>query len=71
MSMADSLCETCRHVRVVRTPRSRFRLCGLSLTRPAYPKYPRQPVARCPGYLPEKKPDDAGTGAPPAIGEYR
>ena len=62
MSMADSLCETCRHVRVVRTPRSRFLLCGLSLADPAYPKYPRQPVLRCPGYRQRGEGGEPGAG---------
>jgi hypothetical protein len=29
---------------------SRFLLCELSRTDPAYPKYPPQPVVRCAGY---------------------
>jgi hypothetical protein len=64
VSMADSLCETCRHVRVVRTPRSRFFLCELSLADPAYPKYPRQPVVRCPGYRPRGEGGEPGSGGP-------
>ena len=49
--MTPSLCETCAWVREVVTPRgSRFLLCRLSQTDPAYPKYPPQPVARCEGY---------------------
>ena len=48
--MRPSLCETCGNVREVRTARSRFLLCGLSLTDAAYPKYPPQPVVRCDGY---------------------
>ena len=48
-----SLCETCARVREVITPRgSRFLLCQLSTTDPAYPKYPPQPVVRCDGYRP-------------------
>jgi len=46
----QSLCETCRNVREVRTARSRFWLCELSVTNAAYPKYPAQPVVRCDGY---------------------
>jgi hypothetical protein len=46
-----SLCETCSLMREVVTPKgSRFLLCQLSRTNPAYPKYPPQPVARCDGY---------------------
>jgi len=61
--MMQSLCETCRNVREVRTARSRFLLCELSVTNAAYPKYPPQPVARCDGYQnkdgsTQAKPDD-------------
>lgn len=45
-----SLCESCEHVRVIRTARSTFLLCQLSGTNPAFPKYPPQPVVRCDGY---------------------
>jgi hypothetical protein len=49
--MTRSLCETCALVREVVTPQgSRFLLCQLSKTDPAYPKYPPQPVVRCDGY---------------------
>jgi hypothetical protein len=38
-------------MREVVTPKeSRFLLCQLSQTDPAYPKYPQQPVVRCEGY---------------------
>jgi hypothetical protein len=44
----------CARVRAVVTPRgSRFLLCQLSTTDPAYPKYPPQPVVRCDGYRPK------------------
>jgi hypothetical protein len=46
-----SLCEMCALMRAVGTPKgSRFLLCQLSQTDPAYPKYPPQPVVRCAGY---------------------
>lgn len=48
--MTPSLCESCRNMREVRTARSRFLLCELSVTNDAYPKYPPQPVVRCSGY---------------------
>ena len=49
--MTSSLCETCARMRAVVTPKgSRFLLCRLSQTDPAYPKYPPQPVVRCDGY---------------------
>ncbi len=51
--MRPSLCETCAQMREVHTPRgSRFLLCKLGLTDPAYAKYPPQPVLRCEGYRP-------------------
>jgi hypothetical protein len=43
-------------MREVITPKgSRFLLCQLSRTDPAYPKYPPQPVVRCDGYQPRGK----------------
>ena len=50
-----SLCEMCASVREVVTPKgSRFLLCQLSHTDPAFPKYPPQPVVRCEGYRPRE-----------------
>jgi len=47
------LCDTCRHQRLVRNTRgSEFSLCERSRTDPAYPRYPRLPVAECPGHEP-------------------
>jgi hypothetical protein len=57
-----SLCETCGNVREVRTARSRFVLCELSLTDAAYPKYPPQPIVRCDGHRPKNDPDDGEPG---------
>ena len=48
-----SLCESCRNLREVRTTRSRFVLCELSVTNADYPKYPPQPVIRCEGFQPK------------------
>ena len=48
--MTNSLCETCKHMREVRTARSRFLLCELSVVDDAYRKYPPQPIVRCAGY---------------------
>lgn len=45
-----SLCETCKSMREVRTERSRFLMCQLSVSNATFPKYPRQPVVRCGGY---------------------
>jgi hypothetical protein len=45
------LCDSCRHQRIIKTTRgSRFSLCERSRTDPAYPRYPRLPVLRCPGF---------------------
>lgn len=48
--MPQSLCASCANMREVRTARSRFLLCELSLADDNYPKYPPQPVIRCDGY---------------------
>ena len=48
--MTPSLCETCKNMREVRTARSRFLLCELSVTNADFSKYPLQPVLRCDGY---------------------
>ena len=64
--MMPSLCEACRNVREVRTARSRFLLCELSLTTAAYPKYRPQPVVRCDGYRPRNNTDE---GEPPDRGD--
>ncbi len=51
-----SLCESCQHLREIRTARSKFLLCELSATDASYPKYPRQPVVQCDGYRPTNGP---------------
>ena len=54
--MILSLCESCVRMREVITPKgSRFLLCQLSQTDPAYPKYPPQPVVQCDGYRKKDK----------------
>jgi hypothetical protein len=51
------LCDSCRHQRIVKTTRgSRFSLCERSRTDPAYPRYPRLPVLRCPGFEERRPP---------------
>ncbi len=53
------LCFACRHARLVRTDRSSvFYQCERSATDPRYPKYPRLPVLRCPGYEVKENPED-------------
>jgi len=55
-SLIRSLCETCALMREVITPKgSRFLLCRLSKSDPAYLKYPPQPVVRCDGYREKEK----------------
>ena len=56
------LCSSCRHARQVRSDRgSVFYQCLRSAYVPRYPKYPRLPVLRCPGY--ESRDDvDKGKG---------
>ena len=53
--MTQTLCETCASMREVTTAKgSRFLLCQLSQSNPAYPKYPPQPVVRCQGFKQKK-----------------
>ena len=48
---AVGLCLDCAHGRRVVSGRgSVFWLCGRSERDPGFPKYPRLPVLRCPGY---------------------
>lgn len=48
----NGLCDSCECQRIVRNTRgSSFSLCERSRTDPAYPRYPRVPVLRCPGYV--------------------
>jgi hypothetical protein len=64
--MPVSLCESCANMREVRTARSRFLLCELSLADAAYPKYPPQPVVRCDGYRVRGEPKPDTPAGPPA-----
>jgi hypothetical protein len=54
--MTNSLCETCKHMRLIHTARSRFLLCELSVVDAAYRKYPPQPMVRCAAYEPKAEP---------------
>jgi hypothetical protein len=55
---AAGLCDSCRHQEIVRNTRgSAFSLCLRSRGDERYPRYPRLPVARCPGY--EQRPPAA------------
>jgi hypothetical protein len=45
------LCDTCVHQKLVRSGRgSVFSMCLRHRTDERFPKYPRLPVERCPGY---------------------
>jgi hypothetical protein len=53
---AVGLCADCAHAqRVVSGRGSLFWLCRLSANDPAFARYPRLPVLRCPGH--ERKPE--------------
>ncbi len=48
---SNGLCDSCLHQRLVPNTRgSVFSLCERSRTDRTYPRYPRVPVGRCPGY---------------------
>lgn len=45
------LCQRCIHARRIPSSRgSMFYLCGLSEVDSSFPRYPRLPVVRCPGF---------------------
>lgn len=49
--MKAGLCDTCRHQRIVRNTRGgAFSMCERAKFDERYPKYPRLPVERCPGW---------------------
>jgi hypothetical protein len=55
------LCDRCRHQKLVRNTRgSTFSLCLRSQADERYPRYPRLPVASCPGY--EQRPARSAGG---------
>lgn len=57
--MPHSLCETCRWMREIVTPKgSRFLLCRLAQQDDRYPKYPPQPVRHCAGHQPAEEPPE-------------
>jgi hypothetical protein len=58
---AIGLCSGCQHCRIVKSERSTFYLCRLSLTNPEFRKYPPLPVWRCSGHRP-----GAGAAGDPA-----
>ena len=49
--MWGSLCEECAHVRAIRSGKgSTFLMCRLGVEDASWPKYPPQPVLRCPRF---------------------
>lgn len=60
MAHGFGLCDACEHQRLVHTGRgSVFSLCERSRADARYPKYPRVPVAACPGFTPSApRPDE-------------
>jgi hypothetical protein len=56
------LCDSCRHQKLVPNTRgSVFSLCERSRTEEAFPRYPRRPGPRGPGFEPGRAEDrDAG-----------
>ena len=47
------LCDACVHQKLIRSGRgSEFSMCLRHKDDPRYPKYPRIPVGRCPGFEP-------------------
>ena len=57
----NGLCDHCAHQRVVRNTRgSSFSLCERARADDRFPKYPRVPVLRCPGF--ERRGADAPAG---------
>ena len=54
--MDAGICATCRHQKLIRNTRgSTFSMCERAKDEPErYPKYPRIPVAACPGYEPTR-----------------
>jgi len=51
--MKAGLCDSCRHQKLIGNTRgSTFSMCERSKTDERFPKYPRLPVERCPGWEP-------------------
>ena len=51
LSVKAGLCDSCAHQKIVRSGRgSVFSMCLRHKTDDRFPKYPRLPVERCPGY---------------------
>jgi len=62
--MRAGLCDTCRHQKLIHTTRGSTFSMGLrARTDERFPKYPRIPVERCPGW------EHRGAEGGPADGE--
>jgi hypothetical protein len=54
IQLQQSVCSRCIEKRIVRTGKgSVFLLCQLGISNPSWPKYPPQPVRRCPKFCAE------------------
>jgi hypothetical protein len=55
------LCDRCAHQKLIGNTRgSTFSMCERAKTDQRFPKYPRLPVAECPGFEPRSY--DSGSG---------
>jgi hypothetical protein len=55
--MLAGLCDSCSHQKLIGNTRgSTFSMCERSKTDSRYPKYPRIPVEKCPGYEQKRGP---------------
>jgi hypothetical protein len=65
--MEAGLCDACRHQKLIRNTRgSTFSMCLRSKAEPdRFPRYPRLPVAQCPGFE-RSEGEGADAGALPA-----
>jgi len=52
LAVHPGLCASCVHLALADSGRSVFVRCGLADADPRFARYPRLPVADCPGYRP-------------------
>jgi hypothetical protein len=52
LAVDPGLCASCAHLKLADSGRSVFVRCGLADFDPRFARYPRLPVAECPGYRP-------------------
>lgn len=62
LAVAPGQCARCRHLEVLRSPRSVFVRCGLAAADSRFARYPALPVLRCAGFVAVEAP--AGPPAP-------